>query len=90
MEWTVVTVIIALVGVGIAVIKPIVSLTNTITKLTVVVDALEKNLEELTGKNREAHIRLWKKNEEQDAVADDHEKRLTDHDKRITVIENKN
>ena len=34
MEWTTVTVIIALVGLGAAIIKPIVSLTRSITELT--------------------------------------------------------
>lgn len=46
MEWTTVTVIIALVGLGAAVIKPIVSLTQSITKLTVVVERLERELDE--------------------------------------------
>ena len=35
MEWTTVTVIIALVGLGAAIIKPIVSLTRSITELTI-------------------------------------------------------
>ena len=34
MEWTVVTVVIALVGLGAAIVKPIVSLTRSITSLT--------------------------------------------------------
>ena len=42
MEWTTITVIISLVGLGAAVIKPIVSLTQSITKLTVVVERLER------------------------------------------------
>jgi len=44
MEWTSVTVIIALVGLGAAVIKPIVALTQSITKLTVVVERMSAEL----------------------------------------------
>ena len=38
MEWTVVTALAALVGLGAALIKPIVSLTKSITQITVVVE----------------------------------------------------
>ena len=41
MEWTVVGVLIALVGLGASIIKPIVTLTQSITKLTVVVERIE-------------------------------------------------
>ena len=47
MEWTVVGVIIALVGLGASVIKPVVTLTRSITELTVVVERLwDKNEEQ--------------------------------------------
>lgn len=59
---------------------PIISLTQSITKLTTVVDALGKDMDIMTRKNSESHGRLWDKNSEQ-------YKRLDDHDKRITVIE---
>ena len=39
--WTVVGVLIALVGLGASIIKPIVTLTRSITKLTVVVERIE-------------------------------------------------
>mgnify|MGYP005782496063 CR=1 FL=1 len=39
--WTVVGVLIALVGLGASIIKPIVTLTQSITKLTVVVERIE-------------------------------------------------
>ena len=76
MEWTTVTVIIALVGLGIAIIRPIVSLTQSITKLTVVVDELQKDMSRLTTGNKDSHARLWVKNGEQDKALDDHERRL--------------
>ena len=78
MEWTTVTVIIALVGLGAAVIKPIVSLTQSITKLTVVVERLERELDEQGKHSREIHKRLWDHNEEQDNRLDDHERRIHD------------
>ena len=78
MEWTTVTVIIALVGLGAAVIKPIVSLTQSITKLTVVVERLERELDDQSEHSRESHRRLWDHNEEQDNRLDDHERRIHD------------
>ena len=81
MEWTTVTVIIALVGLGAAVINPIVSLTQSITKLTVVVERLERELDEQSEHSRESHKRLWDHNEEQDNRLDDHERRIHDMEK---------
>ena len=54
MEWTTITVIISLVGLGAAVIKPIVSLTQSITKLTVVVERLERELDDQSEHSRES------------------------------------
>lgn len=76
MEWTIVTVIIALVGLGAAVIRPIASLTGSITKLTVVVERLEKELTHLEDSNHESHKRLWDHNAEQDDRIEDHERRI--------------
>ena len=81
MEWTTITVIISLVGLGAAVIKPIVSLTQSITKLTVVVERLERELDEQNEHSRESHKRLWDHNEEQDNRLDDHERRIHDMEK---------
>ena len=73
--------IIALVGLGAAVIKPIVSLTQSITKLTVVVERLERELDDQSEHSRESHRRLWDHNEEQDNRLDDHERRIHDMEK---------
>lgn len=75
-EWTIVTVIIALVGLGAAVIRPIATLIGTITKLTVVVERLEEGLNSLVDTNRDSHKRLWDHNEEQDDQLKDHERRI--------------
>lgn len=76
MEWTVVTVIAALVGLGAAIVKPIVSLTRSITALTLVVERVEKELEEQAKHSHESHKRLWDHNGEQDKQLQDHEQRL--------------
>ena len=76
MEWTVVTVVVALAGLFAAVAKPIVSLTRSITELTVVVKNLQGDVKGLTEKNSQGHARLWEKSEEQDRRLDDHEQRL--------------
>lgn len=83
MEWTVVTVIAALVGLGAAIIKPIVSLSQTITHLNEVMDRLSDRLREMGENNHSAHGRIWAKNEEQD-------KRLDDHDRRLDHLEHQN
>ena len=76
MEWTVVTALVALAGLGAAVVKPIVSLTRSITALTVVVERIERELATQARHSQESHRRIWGKNEEQDGRLDDHERRI--------------
>lgn len=76
-EWGVVGVIIALVGLGAAIIKPIVSLTRAITTLTCTVDNLRRDVEGISVKNTASHARLWEHNEEQDKTLQNHEGRIT-------------
>ena len=76
MEWATVTVIISLVGLGGAIIKPIVSLTRSITELTIQVKGLRTDMDKQTEHNREIHKRLWGHNGEQDGRLDDHERRI--------------
>lgn len=75
-EWGVVLVIIALVGLFTAVGKPIVSLISSITKLNSSVDSLNENLAKLGKENEKQHDELWHKNDEQDQMLLDHEKRI--------------
>ncbi len=74
--WSVVLVIVTLVGLGAVIIKPVVSLTRSITTLTVAVENLQKDMSGLTTKNSEAHERIWNHEEKQDAQLEDHEKRI--------------
>ena len=81
-EWGVVGVIIALVGLGASVIKPVVSLTKAITQLTVVVEGLKADMDNQRQYSRESHKELWDHNTAQD-------KELEDHERRIGVLEAK-
>jgi hypothetical protein len=65
-EWTVVTVIVVLIGLLASVLKPLIHLNGTLTRLTEAVRVLERELTGISDKNSEAHARLWKKAEEQD------------------------
>lgn len=80
MERMEISAIIALVGLIIAIARPIIKLNTVITQLSTVVEALGKSLETLTSKNSETHERLWDK-------LGEHEGTLSEHDKRITLIE---
>ncbi len=75
-NWGVVLVIVTLVGLGAAIIRPIVSLTNSITTLTVAVESLKEDMREYRDKNSDSHVRLWRHNEKQDERIEDHEKRI--------------
>lgn len=76
MEWTVVTVIIALVGLFVAVGAPIIRQTKTMTKLDSTMETLSSKLIELESKNSDSHRRIWDHNEKQDEQIHDHEIRI--------------
>ena len=79
-EWTVVTVIVTLAGLGAVLVRPLIGLNATITRLTAAVNVLEANISGLTVKNSEAHTKLWDRVEEQDD-------RLNRHETRLAVME---
>lgn len=88
-EWTVVTVLIALVGLFLTVGKPIINLNKNITKLDMSVERtnarLDKHdtaLKDQAAHARESHEKLWAHNNEQD-------KQIADHETRISVLEHK-
>ena len=89
MEWTVVTVIIALVGLLMTVGAPILKLNSNIVKLNANLEAqgvqIKRNEQELKEQKlhaHDAHQRIWDHNDEQD-------KQLSDHERRIGYLENK-
>lgn len=77
MEWQVFGVIVALGGFAGAIIAPVVKLNSSITRLTVTMERLVQDVQELRERSREEHGRLWRKNEELDHVLTAHETRLT-------------
>ena len=82
-EWTVVAVIIALVGLIAAIAKPLISLNSAITRLNTLVEGLREDLKQLTVDNKSSHARLWDRvNEHTDQLAD-HETRLQACEKHI-------
>ncbi len=79
-EWAVFGVLVAVAGFLAVVVPPIVNLTKSITRLTVVVDKLSNDLEEQKARSIESHEKLWKHNTEQD-------ERINDHETRIRLLE---
>ena len=81
-EWTVVTVIAALIGLFFTVGKPIIDLNKNITALNITV---QQNSADICTQRKDAeksHQKLWDHNGEQD-------KTLADHETRISVLEQK-
>lgn len=82
-EWEVVGVIVALVGLGAAVITPIIKLNTTLTTLTQLVSKVGQDLSDVTERNSKTHARIFDALEAEDAKINDHEIRITvlEHDK---------
>ena len=88
-DWTIVSVIIALVGLFFTVGKPIINLNNNIVLLNANVaqntNELKEQKKELNEQKKDAiksHDELWEKNDKQDEV-------LQDHETRIQILEHK-
>ena len=80
-EWSVVLVIVTLIGIVGAVARPIIKLNTSITKLTVTLEntcgdviGLSERHDRDMQKNSENHARLWQHNEIQDAQLKELEK----------------
>lgn len=71
-EWGVVGVLIALAGFLSLIIKPVISLTKSITEL----NGNVKLFQNMFSQNDEEHDRLWKHNDVQDVKIEDHERKL--------------
>ena len=81
-EWNVVLVIAALIGLFFTVGKPVVKLNTSITKLTTRFDDFTTELQEFKNKNENSHDKLWDN-------LHAHDKKINEHDTRITVLEKK-
>jgi len=75
-------VLVALVGLGATLGRPLLSLNTSIVTLTTKLEGLTDDLSELTDRNAKSHERLWAHNDKQD-------KKLEDHEHRIQYLEDK-
>ena len=75
-EWGVVGVLIALVGFGATIIRPLLSLNTSIVRLTTQINQMTDSLDDISEKNHRSHERIWAHNEEQDDRLENHEIRL--------------
>ena len=82
MEWQVVGVIVVLVGLAGSIIGPVIKLNSSITRLTVTMERLVRDVDVIKENSRDAHQRLWEKNDEQDKIINDHETRITSLEKK--------
>ena len=82
MEWQVVGVIVVLVGLAGSIIGPVIKLNSSITRLTVTMERLVKDVDVIKENSHDAHQRLWEKNDEQDKIINDHEFRITSLEKK--------
>ena len=76
MEWTTVTVIIALVGLVAAIAAPCVKLASAVTKNTQATEMLTGQLKDFSRENHEAHEKMWSKFDAQDKTLGNHETRI--------------
>ena len=81
-EWTIVTVIISLIALVTAIITPIIKLNTTITRLTAVVDGIEKRYSGVSSLNTEAHCVINRR-------LDEHGEKIGEHDTAIAVLKEK-
>ena len=80
MEWTTVTVLIAVVGLIATVLTPAIKLNTSVTKLATLVDSLNNKISTTESNNSEAHRRIWNE-------LDGQKETLNQHETRITVLE---
>ena len=89
MEWTVVGVLVTLIGLAAAVGGPMLKLNSTITRMNTLLESIDKRLTALEAgsqhqaeKASEAHRRIW-------AHMDENDGRLADHETRLKLLEGK-
>lgn len=75
-EWGVVGVIIALVGLGAAIVKPILSLNSSILRLTLVMEQVQNDLMKISAENDSSHAKIHIRIDAQQNTISDHENRI--------------
>ena len=68
--------LVAVITLGFTIVKPIISLTKSITTLTVEVNGLRTDLAEQKKDTHESFVKVWNHEDKQDDAIDDHEKRI--------------
>ena len=88
-EWGVVGVIVTLVGLAAAIIKPIVQLNTNIVRLTDAVEGLKNAHTKMEADNEEEHKRLHERINLRKKENEDLDDRVADHERRIGILEHK-
>lgn len=76
MEWTVITVLIAVAGLLVTVGAPTMRLNASITRLTTLLDIITSRLDKLEAGNHDSHQRIWDELVAKEEVLQTHEKRI--------------
>lgn len=63
-------------GVGVTVVKPIIQVTKIMTELNESIKVLTDKFDKFEINNHDDHKRIWKHNDKQDDVIQDHETRI--------------
>lgn len=79
-EWTIVGVIVVLLGLIGTVTAPMIRLNTTLTKLNDKFDTLDEKLTDVSDSNHKSHKRLWDHETAQD-------EKLSNHETRIQILE---
>ena len=87
MTWEIFLGIVALIGFIITVMTPIIKLNTSITKLNIALEALQTSMNKIDNDNTESHRRIWNHNDSQDALIDDHEKRISNIEHTMDLTE---
>ena len=88
-EWGVIGVIVTLVGLAVAIIKPIVQLNTNIVRLTDAVDGQKKAHTKIEEDNEKEHKQLHERINHRKKENEELDDRVTDHENRISILENK-
>lgn len=89
MEWTVVTVLVTIIGLFAAVGGPIAKLIQSITKLTLMLSNVTERLDTAVELNKTSHSKLWGHNKCQDEKLEKHEFRIFSTEQKVDAVEQK-
>ena len=79
-EWSIVSVLVVIIGLFCTVGAPIIKLNTNITRLNASLEATQRDQAKLEQDNHDAHKRMWDHNDEQDKMLEEHRIRLHDLD----------